>query len=1159
LVTKKHSNKILIEALNPNFNLVENISGHSLGSLYGCSDSLLLSLISEKYNNICVITNNDTTSEKIINEIKFFNNKIELINLGDYGTLPYDDYSPPQELLSERIKSLYNILNINNKIIVSNISNLFNKLPPKEFIKSRLFNIKTNTYYNHVAIKDKLDEFGYFKTNNVISPGEFAVRGSLIDIYPANKDNPVRIDFFDNSIDSIRIFDPNSQATIKQIEDLNILPARDFTLNDESILRFREGFRKHINCNPSDSNIYNKISEGRIPPGIEYYLPLFFENTYSLLDYLHKDTILVYLDNYEDNIKESWKTINNRFIESKEISTEPKLKPELIFNSPKEIKKDISSFKSLTLFNKKIEEQKSLSYNVETTHPLSIGDPCISNKIDRYIKSNQIKKILITSSSIGKKEILKKILNEYQISAEYIESWEAFISSDNGIFITVANIKDGLVLPYLNLMVITSELLGIEKPQQFIKSKRTANKSPEAIIKELNDLRINSPVIHDEYGIGRYKGLKPIKINTDGIIMTEFLAIEYADHDMLYVPIYNLHLINRYTGASPDKAPLHKLGSDQWVKAKKKAATKIRDIAAELLKIYAKRSSSKGMSFSINDNAYQEFALDFPFQETEDQETTINSVLKDLEQQYPMDRIVCGDVGFGKTEVALRAAFVVANAGYQVAVLVPTTLLAQQHFSTFRERFKSWPINIGLLSRFESSKSLEKTKKNLEKGLIDIVIGTHKLLNKDLKFKSLGLVIIDEEHRFGVRHKEKLKEIRSGIDVLSLTATPIPRTLNMTLGGLRDLSIIATPPQDRLSIKTIHNEWNNISIKETVMREIHRGGQIYFVHNHIDSIKTTFSKLKKLLPEIKIEIAHGRMPENKLESIMIDFYKREFDLLLCTTIIESGIDIPSANTIIINRADKLGLAQLHQLRGRVGRSSHQAYALLISPPKISLNEDAQKRLEAIEMLEDLGSGFTLSHHDLEIRGAGELLGKDQSGKIQAIGFSYYNQLLEKAVASLKTGQEPDLVNESKKNVDIEVGLPALITEGYMPDVHMRLVHYKRISEVDSQKDLDKIQADLVDRFGILPDETNILFSVTSLKIKANALGIKKIIVKNNKASLTFREDTTIDPFFLTDLVKNFPHKYNLDNQYKLTYSWSIDHPSNRIDEVNNFVKLLSKE
>ncbi|MBI79039.1 MAG: transcription-repair coupling factor [Pseudomonadota bacterium] len=1157
--TKKHSNRILLEGLKPNFNLTENISGYSIGSLYGCSDSLLLSLISDKYKNICVITNNDASSEQIINEIKFFNNQIELINLGDYGTLPYDDYSPPQELLSERIKSLYNILTIKNKIIVSNVSNLFNKLPPKEFIKSRLFNIKINAYYNYDYIKDKLNEFGYFKTNNVISPGEFAVRGSLIDIYPANKENPVRIDFFDNSIDSIRIFNPNSQATIKKIENLSILPARDFTLNDESIIRFRENFRKYINCNPSESNIYNKISEGRIPAGIEYYLPLFFDKTYSLLDYLHKDTILISLGNYEASIKDSWKTINNRFIESKEVSTEPKLKPEFIFNSPKEIKKDISNFKSLTLFDKKIKEQKCLSYNVEAIHPLSIGDPYILNKIDRYIKSNKTEKILITSSSLGNNEILNKILNEYQVSAKYIQSWDEFILSDTGIFIIVANIKDGLVLPYLNLMVITSELLGIEKPQQFIKSKRVTNKTPETIIKELNDLRISSPVIHDEYGIGRYKGLKPIKVNTDGIIMTEFLAIEYADHDMLYVPIYNLHLINRYTGASPDKAPLHKLGSDQWIKAKKRAATKVRDIAAELLKIYAERSGSKGISFSINDNAYQEFSLEFPFQETEDQETTINSVLKDLEQQYPMDRIVCGDVGFGKTEVALRAAFVVANAGYQVAVLVPTTLLAQQHFTTFSERFINWPINIGLLSRFESSKNLEKTKNNLEKGLIDIVIGTHKLLNKDLKFKSLGLVIIDEEHRFGVRHKEKLKEIRSDIDVLSLTATPIPRTLNMTLGGLRDLSIIATPPQDRLSIKTMHNEWSNISIKETIMREIHRGGQIYFVHNHIDSIKTIFSKLNKLLPEIKIEIAHGRMPENKLESIMIDFYKRKFDLLLCTTIIESGIDIPSANTIIINRADKLGLAQLHQLRGRVGRSNHQAYALLISPPKISLNEDAKKRLEAIEILEDLGSGFTLSNHDLEIRGAGELLGKDQSGKIQAIGFSYYNQLLEKAVLSLKTGQEPDLINNSTKNVDIEIGLPALITEQYMPDVHMRLVHYKRISEAGTQKELDKIQADLIDRFGILPDETNTLFSVTSLKIKANILGISKIIVKNNKASLTFRAETKIDPFALTDLVNNFPHKYNLENQYKLTYSWPMDHPSNRIEEVNNFINLLSKE
>ncbi len=1153
--TKKHLNFKLLESLKIDFNFNKDFDNLSLGSLYGCSNSLLISLLSDKFNNICVLADSDINVEKISSEIEFFNTKSRIIKLDDYGTLPYDEYSPPQNLVSDRIASLHNILNKNQKIIITNISTLFSKLPPKDFIKSRLLEIKKNSPLSYQDIRNKLNEFSYFQTQKVIAPGEFAIRGSLIDIFPANRRYPVRIDFYGDSVETIRSFDSENQLTIEMIEEITLLPARDFTLSKEVITKFRDNFRKDIDCNPSESNIYNKITEGNIPAGIEYYLPLFFDNTASLLNYLDKNTLIINIGNHIESIDIIWKLINDRYLESKRLSSEAKLKPQIAFNDPDKIKNTISTFNNVALFDKRIDSSYPLYSNAETLYPITVGDPSISKKIDRYLKSTNLQKILITSSSLGKKEILKKHLIDNNISTIDINSWEDFINTDEGIYTSVSPINDGVALPNLNLMIISSQLLGIEKPQQITRKYKKIKHSPENIIKELTDLRIGSPVIHIEYGIGRYKGLEQIKTDNQNKVITEFLAIEYADHDMLYVPVYNLHLISRYTGTSPDNAPIHKLGSDQWPKAQKRAAKQVRDVAAELLDIYAKRTKVKGISFSIDSNSYHEFSIEFPFQETEDQEKAINDVITDLEKQNPMDRVICGDVGFGKTEVALRAAFIVANAGHQVAILVPTTLLAQQHYRTFIERFKKWPVNIGLLSRFKSIKEIEGTKNDLKKGSVDIIIGTHKLLSDDIDFKSLGLVIIDEEHRFGVNHKEKLKKLRSNIDILSLTATPIPRTLNMTLGGIRDLSIIATPPEERLSIRTIHSEWNELSIKEAITREVHRGGQIYFVHNHIDTIESIFLKLKKILPDLKIQIAHGRMSEKDLEIIMINFYKRDFDLLLCTTIIESGIDIPSANTIIINRADKLGLAQLHQLRGRVGRSTHQAYALLMTPPKIALNDDARKRLEAIESLEELGSGFTLSSHDLEIRGAGELLGKDQSGKIQAIGYSYYNQLLEKAVKSLKDGKEPDLINV-QKYTDIEIGLPTLITEKYMPDIHMRLVHYKKIGEAISQKELNEIQIELIDRFGLIPDETKALFSVMSLKLKANTLGIKKIVAREDKAFFSFSEDTIVNPLALIDLVNKKPKSYKIDNQYKLTYTWNKNESSNRINEVDSVLDLL---
>ena len=895
-----------------------------------------------------------------------------------------------------------------------------------------------------------------------------------------------------------------------------------------------------------------KISDTQLPPGIEYYLPLFFDSTASLPQYLPKNTLMVLMEGALEGLDSGWTLIQERFEQLSGDIERPILPADVAFWSPETLRQGIDPFPTVEITSRELAEQRDGDANAGTAHPLSSATSAEQDAITRWLDPDAGLRTLVVTSSPGRREVLTELLKSRGLTPTSVTGWPEFLSSGRSLCLAVGELETGLVIPDRGLRVITAEQLGLDRPRQRSRRRRTT-RDPDTIVRELTDLRVGAPVVHEEYGVGRYRGLKSLEV--DGI-MTEFLLLEYAAADKLYVPVHSLHLVTRYTGAAPEQAPLHRLGSDQWIKAKRKAAAQVRDVAAELLELYARRAARQGIALPVVEDIYQRFALEFPFQETDDQLEAIAQVLEDLRSEQPMDRVICGDVGFGKTEVALRAAFVAVNAGHQVAILVPTTLLAQQHHRTFADRFAEWPVRVELLSRFRNSTETRGVMKGLSDGTVDIVIGTHKLFSSDIKFKELGLIIVDEEHRFGVRHKERLKRLRAEVDMLTLTATPIPRTLNMTLGGLRDLSLIATPPADRLSVKTFVGEWREQSIREAVLRELRRGGQIYFVHNRVQDIEDVANKLETLLPEATIRVAHGQMPERTLENVMLDFYHRRFEILVCTTIIESGIDIPTANTIIINRADRLGLAQLHQLRGRVGRSHHQAYAYLIAPPVRALTADAAKRLEAIEALEELGSGFTLATHDLEIRGAGELLGEVQSGQIHAIGFALYNEFLARAVASLQAGTEPELEDPAEHGTEIELGLPALIPDDYMPDVHMRLVSYKRIASAPSDDALRELQVELIDRFGLLPAPTRTLFELTRLKLLAQAVGVIKLRVGNAGGTAQFGERAAVDPIVLVNLVEDEPETFRLDGPFKLKFKWSLDTDDERLGAAESLLVRL---
>ncbi|MCK5888545.1 MAG: transcription-repair coupling factor [Methylococcales bacterium] len=1114
------------------------------------ADSLAIASAIKKENRLFVIvTPNNQTALRLEHEINFFlSDEFPILHFPDWETLPYDVFSPLPEIISERLKTLAVLPETKRGALVVSISTLMHRLAPREHVLAHSFSIKVGGTFNIELNRIKLESVGYQCVSQVYQHAEFAIRGSIVDLFPMGSQLPYRIELFDDDIESIRTFDPDTQRSLEKIDEITLFPAREFPFTDVAIKHFRQAFR-HEFPETSDKNIlYLDISQGITPGGVEYYLPLFVEKTETLFDYLPKTTALILSEQHQQSAAHFSHDVEERFQQRKYDVNRPLLAPNRLFLSNDEFQQKIEQFSRVTLEPHNADNHNP--FNIAKLPELSINtlqkEP--AKPLLTFLQ-DFTGKVLFVAETAGHREGLIETLKPYNIKLKLVASWQIFLEEKTSPCLIVAPLDHGLMVTDPAIAIITQRQLSGEKIQQRRRKKKSAAKELENIFNDLNELSIGSPVVHQEHGVGRYLGLQTIQV---GEIEAEFLTLEYANNDKLYVPVASLQLIGRYSGASAESAPLHKLGSDRWSKAKKKAMERARDVAAELLDIHAKRAAQDGHSFTIDDEDYLTFAAAFPFEETPDQKTAIETICHDMQNTQPMDRVVCGDVGFGKTEVAMRAAFVALQNGKQVACLVPTTLLAQQHFQNFRDRFADWPVRVEVMSRFVPPKQQKEIISKLAAGLVDIIIGTHKLLSKDIKYKALGLVIIDEEHRFGVRQKEHFKKLRHELDLLTLTATPIPRTLNMAMAGLRDISIIATPPPNRHPIKTFINEWVDAQIKEACQREIMRGGQVFFLHNDVKTMDKMARELEKLVPEARIQIAHGQMPERELEQIMFDFYHQRFNLLLSTTIIESGIDIPSANTILINRADKLGLAQLHQLRGRVGRSHHRAYAYFIVPPQSLMSKDAIKRLEALDTSGELGAGFMLSSHDMEIRGAGELLGDGQSGQIQEIGFTLYTELLERAVNALKSGNQPELNTSLDTGPEVDLQAQALIPDDYLPDIHARLVLYKRIASTDTPEELRALKVEMIDRFGLLPDAVKVLFSITELKQKAAPLGIKKIDIHVAGGRLVFNSAPQIDTGKLIALIQEQPQCYTFDGSDKLKFKQSFE----TVDEKTQFLKTL---
>ncbi len=1121
--------------------------------LPGASLSLALSAaISQHKKTVVIITPDTLTANRLEYELKFFQQNIPILQFPDWETLPYDYFSPHQDIISGRLSTLYQLAHLEQAAIITPISTVMHRLCPRDYLEAHTFLLKQNDKLPLEATRMRLEKSGYRCVNQVREHGEFAVRGSIIDIFPMGSHLPFRIDLFDEEIDSIRTFSTDTQRTLEKVDKIELLPAKEFPLTDDAIAHFRQQWRAEFSGNPLDCPIYHDISEGICTPGIEYYLPLFFKETATIFDYLPKDTLVITLYDAHKKAEEFWQEITARYDQRGHDRTRPLLEPKRVFVPTQDIFYQIHRYSTIRV-RETSHDANDVIFNAETPPSLTVDNKAAHplQALQKFLASYP-GRILFCAETTGRREVLLQLFSTIQLRPKQIDSWQDFLTDTAPHAIIVASLDQGLdlVSPAITLIAET-QLFGMRVMQR--RRRKESTQTIDTMVKDLSELQIGAPIVHIDHGVGRYLGLQALSV---GEQLTEFLCIEYADNTKLYVPVASLHLINRYSGAEPENAPLHKLGTEQWQRAKRKAVEQVRDVAAELLQIYAQREATPGFAYKELDGEYTAFAAAFPFEETPDQLRAIEQVIQDMNSEKPMDRLVCGDVGFGKTEVAMRAAFIAVQNGKQVAVLVPTTLLAQQHYQNFLDRFADWPFQIEVMSRFKSVKEHAQAGERLEQGKIDIIIGTHKLLQESIKFKSLGLVIIDEEHRFGVQQKERLKSLRVNADILTLTATPIPRTLNMAFSGIRDLSIIATPPARRLSVKTFVHEYQDPIIQEGVLREILRGGQAYFLHNEVATIEKTARELEKLLPEARVGVAHGQMRERELEQVMSDFYHRRFNLLVCSTIIESGIDIPSANTIVINRADKLGLAQLHQLRGRVGRSHHQAYAYLLVPSFKTLTADAKKRLDAIASLEDLGVGFSLATHDLEIRGAGELLGEGQSGNMHAIGFTLYMDLLSRAVDALKAGKNPELENITPLSTEIDLQVPALIPDAYLADVHLRLQFYKRIASMKTSAELDEIQVEMIDRFGLLPDATKNLFAITLLKQDAETLGILKIEANSKGGKIEFNDKPNVEPIKIIQLIQKRSAYFRLDGPTRLRFNLDAHERQDRISLIENIVQLL---
>jgi len=1129
--------------------------------LHGCGDAVALAESIKANARLHVVVAADMqTHLRLEQELRFFlGEEWPILQFPDWETLPYDVFSPLPEITSQRLKTLVQLPQTRHGVLLTTVATLLQRLAPRSHVLAHSFVMKRADRVDIVRLRQQLEGVGYQCVSQVVQHGEFAVRGSIVDLFPMTHSSPYRIEFFDDEVESIRTFDPESQRSRDKVDAINLFPAREFPFDEAAIRQFRKAYRTYFPDRAYNNALYQDISKGIAVGGIEYYLPLFTETTASLFEYLPSDSVLVVLGDILSAGRSFFGEAQHRYSLRRSNLDRPALPVETLYLEPEFLASSLQHYTRIVITAEAGgDAADGRRFDCKPLPELAI-DPKSKQPAAALaaFRGEFGGRILFVAESAGHREALLETLGKFRIKPRVVETWAEFLAAEDDCCLVVAALDHGLWLVQPALALITETQLSGDKAQQRRRRRRTVERDLESLTRNLEELQIGSPVVHLQHGVGRYLGLQRLTV---GGVDGEFLALEYANQDKLYVPVASLHLISRYSGASEEAAPIHRLGGEHWQKAKRKAMERARDVAAELLDIYARREARQGHAFDAQSDDYRSFAATFPFEETPDQENAILDVVGDMAMGRSMDRVVCGDVGFGKTEVAMRAAFVAANHGKQVAVLVPTTLLAQQHFQNFRDRFADWPVRVEVMSRFVGKRQQQEFAEAAADGRIDILIGTHKLLQKDIRFKDLGLVIIDEEHRFGVAQKEHFKKLRSEVDVLTLTATPIPRTLNMALAGLRDISIIATPPPNRHAIQTFIAEWSDGLIQEAVLREIKRGGQVYVLHNKIETMDKVAAELAALVPEARIQIAHGQMPERELERIMLDFYHQRFNLLLATTIIESGIDVPSANTILINRADQLGLAQLHQLRGRVGRSHHRAYAYLLIPPKPLLTADAAKRLEAIEASGELGAGFLISSHDMEIRGAGELLGDEQSGQIQEVGFSLYSELLERAVRALRSGQQPELEGPLDAGPEIDLQSPALIPDDYLPDVHARLVLYKRIAGAADDGELRTLQIEMIDRFGLLPPATKTLFAVTSLKFAAERLGLRKIEAGSGGGRLIFQSSPRIDPVQVILLIQTQPQVYRMDGADKIRFTRSFASLEEKLEFLEQLLdRLADKE
>ncbi|POS00499.1 transcription-repair coupling factor [Haemophilus influenzae] len=1126
-----------------------------LGNVLPGADALAISEIAEQNQNLTVVVTPDTRSAVRLSRVLSELSSQNVCLFPDWETLPYDTFSPHQEIISSRLSALFHLQNAKKGIFLLPISTLMQRLCPPQYLQHNVLLIKKGDRLVIDKMRLQLEAAGYRAVEQVLEHGEYAVRGALLDLFPMGSAVPFRLDFFDDEIDSIRTFDVDTQRTLDEINSINLLPAHEFPTDDKGIEFFRTQFRETFSEIRRDpEHIYQQISKGTLISGIEYWQPLFFAEMATLFDYLPEQTLFVDMENNQMQGERFYQDAKQRYEQRKVDPMRPLLSPEKLWLNVDEVNRRLKSYPRITFKAEKVRSsvrQKNLPVAAlpEVTIQSQQKEPLGQlRQFIEHFKGN----LLFSVETEGRRETLLDLLSALKLKPKQIQSLEQI--ENEKFSLLVSSLEQGFIIEQSLPVAIIGEanLLG-ERIQQRSRDKRkTIN--PDTLVRNLAELKIGQPVVHLDHGVGRYGGL--VTLDTGGI-KAEYLLLNYANESKLYVPVTSLHLISRYVGGSDESAPLHKLGNEAWAKSRQKAAEKIRDVAAELLDVYAQREAKKGFAFKYDREEFQQFAATFPFEETYDQEMAINAVISDMCQPKAMDRLVCGDVGFGKTEVAMRAAFLAVMNHKQVAVLVPTTLLAQQHYENFKDRFANLPVNVEVLSRFKTAKEQKQILENLAEGKVDILIGTHKLIQSDVKFNDLGLLIIDEEHRFGVGQKEKIKQLRANIDILTLTATPIPRTLNMAMNGIRDLSIISTPPARRLSIKTFVRQNDDLVVREAILREILRGGQVYYLHNDVASIENTAEKLTALVPEARVIVGHGQMRERELERVMSDFYHQRYNVLVCSTIIETGIDVPTANTIIIERADHFGLAQLHQLRGRVGRSHHQAYAYLLTPPPKMMTKDAERRLDALENLDNLGAGFILATHDLEIRGAGELLGNEQSGQIESIGFSLYMELLDAAVKALKEGREPSLEELTQQQADIELRVPALLPDDYLGDVNMRLSFYKRIAAAESKAELDELKVELIDRFGLLPDATKNLLQITELRLLVEPLNVVRIDAGTQGGFIEFSAKAQVNPDKFIQLIQKKPIVYRFDGPFKFKFMKDLSDNKVRLEFVVDLLRTIA--